>query len=78
MLPNKVAYKANPKESKEIQQVAKLVEKCRVCENDLLNELHGSSVFSKIYLRSEYHQICVREGDEWKTTLKTKFGHMNS
>jgi len=43
--------------------------------DDLFDQLRGVGIFSKIYLRSGYHQLLIKDEDMPKTAFRTRHGH---
>ena len=43
--------------------------------DDLFDQLKGASMFSKIDLRSSYHQLKIKESDVPKSAFRSRYGH---
>ena len=43
--------------------------------DDLFDQMRGAKVFSKIELRSGYHQVRIKDEYIHKTTFRTRYGH---
>ncbi|KAF8747627.1 hypothetical protein RHS01_11313 [Rhizoctonia solani] len=44
------------------------------CPDDLMAQLRGAKIFTKLDLRWGYNNVRVKEGDKWKTAFRTKYG----
>ena len=42
---------------------------------EAIDRLHKAKVFTKLDLRSAFNLIRIKEGDEWKTAFRTRYGH---
>lgn len=42
---------------------------------EILNRLQGATIYTKLDIRHAYHRIHIREGDEWKTAFRCRYGH---
>lgn len=43
--------------------------------SEILDRLQGARVYTKLDLKDAYHRIRIREGDEWKTAFRCRYGH---
>jgi hypothetical protein len=41
----------------------------------LFNQLGQAKIYTKINLQGAYNLVRIKEGDEWKTAFRTRYGH---
>ena len=42
---------------------------------ELRDRVTGAKIFTKFDLNDGYHLLQIKEGDEWKTAFRTRYGH---
>ena len=45
------------------------------CIDDIFDQIHGATIFSKIYLRYGYHQVIIKDEDIFKIAFRTRYGN---
>ena len=43
--------------------------------SEILDRLSGAKYFSNLDIKEAYYRVRIREGDEWKTAFRTRYGH---
>ncbi|KAB5587857.1 Retrotransposable element Tf2 [Ceratobasidium theobromae] len=44
-------------------------------QDELIEKLKHAKIFTKLDLRNGFNNVCIKEGDEWKTAFRTKYVH---
>ena len=42
---------------------------------EIINRVEGAKFFTKIDIKDAYHRLRIKQGDEWKTAFRTRYGH---
>jgi len=57
-----------------LNEVTKKVRHPLLLISEALDRLGAAKYFTKLAIKDAYHNIRIREGDQWKTTFSTKLG----